>query len=71
MNTTSGLIVLKINEWSKITKITRIHRGCMQHNLQCDTDKTRICEVLAERYGTLLRSFFWEYLIRKPRSSRS
>ena len=30
MNTTSGIITLKISEWSKITKITRIHRGWMQ-----------------------------------------
>jgi len=30
MNTTSGIITLKISEWSNITKITRIHRGCMQ-----------------------------------------
>jgi hypothetical protein len=29
MNTTSGIITLKINEWSKITKITRIHCGCI------------------------------------------
>jgi len=28
MNTPSGIITLKISEWSKITKITRIHRGC-------------------------------------------
>jgi hypothetical protein len=28
MNTVSGIITLKISEWSKITKITRIHRGC-------------------------------------------
>ena len=27
MNTTSGIITLKISEWSKITKIIRIHRG--------------------------------------------
>jgi len=29
MNTTSGIITLKISEWSKTTKITRIHRGCI------------------------------------------
>jgi len=29
MNTTSGIITLKISEWSKITKITRIHRDCI------------------------------------------
>jgi hypothetical protein len=28
MNTTFGIITLKTSEWSKITKITRIHRGC-------------------------------------------
>jgi hypothetical protein len=28
INTTSGIITPKISEWSKITKITRIHRGC-------------------------------------------
>jgi hypothetical protein len=28
INTTSGTIILKISEWSKITKVTRIHRGC-------------------------------------------
>jgi len=28
MNTTSGVITLKISEWSKVTKITRTHRGC-------------------------------------------
>jgi len=28
MNTTSGIITLKISESSKITKITGIHRGC-------------------------------------------
>ena len=27
MNTTSGIISLKISEWSKITKIARIQRG--------------------------------------------
>ena len=27
LNTASGIITLKISEWSKITKITRIHRG--------------------------------------------
>jgi len=30
VNTTSDIITLKISEWSKITKITRIYRGCMQ-----------------------------------------
>jgi hypothetical protein len=30
MNKTSGIITLKISEWSKITKITRIHRGCIE-----------------------------------------
>jgi len=29
MNTTFGIITLKISEWSEITKITRIHRGCI------------------------------------------
>jgi len=29
MNTTSGIITLKVREWSKITKIARIHRGCV------------------------------------------
>jgi len=29
MNTASGIITLKISEWSKITKIARIHRGCI------------------------------------------
>jgi len=29
MNTTCGIITLKTSEWSKITKITRIHRGCV------------------------------------------
>jgi len=29
MDATSGIITLKITEWSKITKITRIHRGCI------------------------------------------
>jgi len=29
MNTASGIIALKISEWSKITKITRIHRVCI------------------------------------------
>jgi len=28
MNTTSGIITLKMSEWSKITKIAKIHRGC-------------------------------------------
>jgi len=28
MNTTSGTITLKISEWSKITRINRVHRGC-------------------------------------------
>jgi hypothetical protein len=28
VNTASGIITLKISEWSKITKISRIHRGC-------------------------------------------
>jgi hypothetical protein len=27
MNTTYGIITLKISEWPKITKITGIHRG--------------------------------------------
>jgi len=31
INTTSGIITLKISDWSKITKITRIHRGCIVH----------------------------------------
>jgi hypothetical protein len=31
MNTTSGIITLKISEWSKITKITTIHFGCVVH----------------------------------------
>jgi len=34
INTTSGIITLKISEWSKITKITRIHRGCNTSNCQ-------------------------------------
>jgi hypothetical protein len=29
INTTSGIITLKISEWSKITKVTRIHHGCI------------------------------------------
>jgi len=29
MNTTSGIITLKISEWSKITTVTRIHCGCI------------------------------------------
>jgi len=29
MNTTSGIIALKVSEWSKITRITRVHRGCI------------------------------------------
>jgi len=29
MNATSGIITLKISEWSKVTKITRIHRVCI------------------------------------------
>jgi len=29
MSTPSGIITLKISEWSKITKITIIHRGCV------------------------------------------
>jgi hypothetical protein len=32
MNTTSGIITLKISEWSKIFKITRICHGCSQHS---------------------------------------
>ena len=32
INTTSGIITLKISEWSKITKITIINRGC-SHDL--------------------------------------
>jgi len=28
INTTSGIITLKISEWPRITKITRIHCGC-------------------------------------------
>jgi len=28
MNTTSGIITLKISEWSKMTKINEIHGGC-------------------------------------------
>jgi len=43
----------------------------IQHNLQCDTGKTRIFKVLVERYGTFSCSFFWANLIRKFRSSRS
>jgi len=31
MNTTSGIITLKTIEWSKITKITRMHRSCIVH----------------------------------------
>jgi len=27
----SGIITLKINEWSKMTEITRIYRGCIIH----------------------------------------
>jgi len=34
MNKTSGIITLKISEWSKITKIARIHRG----SIQCSHD---------------------------------
>ena len=35
MNTTSGIITLKISEWSKITKITRTHRGCNAATMYC------------------------------------
>jgi hypothetical protein len=39
MNTTSGIITLKISEWSKITKITRIHSGCTVHKILTINDK--------------------------------
>jgi len=29
IHTTPGIITLKTSEWSKITKITRIHRSCI------------------------------------------
>ena len=38
MNTTSGIITLKITEWSKITKITkitRIHCGFSDYTRSC------------------------------------
>jgi len=35
MNTTSGIITLKISKWSQITKITRIHRGCIAMQPRC------------------------------------
>jgi len=41
INTTSGIITLKTSEWSKITKITRIHRSC----------------VAATMYSSYLRNF--------------
>ena len=39
VNTTSGVITLKISEWSKITKITRIHRDCIFHTTLTIIDK--------------------------------
>jgi hypothetical protein len=39
INTTSGIIILKISGWSKITKITRIHRGCVVHKTLTINDK--------------------------------
>jgi len=33
MNTASGIITLKISEWSKITTVTRIHCGCIAATL--------------------------------------
>jgi hypothetical protein len=38
MNTTSAIITLKTTEWSKITKITRVHRGCIALHLRCTYD---------------------------------
>jgi len=46
MNTTSGIITLKISEWSKITKITRIHCGCIaatMYSSYFQSDYTRSC----------------------------
>jgi len=39
INTTSGIITLKISEWSKITKIVRIHRGCIVQETLTINDK--------------------------------
>jgi hypothetical protein len=39
MNTTSGRITLKISEWSKITKISTIHCGCIVHKTLTINDK--------------------------------
>jgi hypothetical protein len=39
MKTNSGIITLKISGWSKITKITRIHRGCIVHKTLIINDK--------------------------------
>jgi hypothetical protein len=39
MNTTSGIIIPKISEWSKITKITRIRCGCIVHKTLTISDK--------------------------------
>jgi len=40
MNTTSGIITLKISEWYKITKITRIHRSCIVYKTLTISDKS-------------------------------
>jgi len=39
IDTTSGIITLKISEWSKITKITRIHYGYIVHKTLTINDK--------------------------------
>ena len=39
INTTSGVITLKICEWSKITKMATTHRGCIIHKTLTINDK--------------------------------
>jgi hypothetical protein len=46
MNTTSGIITLKISEWSKITKITRIHRVSIVHKTLTINDKILVKIIL-------------------------
>jgi hypothetical protein len=42
INTTSGIITLKLSELSKITNITRIHRGCIVHKTLIINDKVLV-----------------------------
>jgi hypothetical protein len=50
MNATSGIITLKISEWSKITKITRIHRGCI-------VNKTLTIKINLQHFKMILLRF--------------